>query len=317
MATATRTEREAGKHAAIAAQVSPDREIVQERVFDAPRELVWKAWTDPRHIDQWWGPNGFRNQTFSMDFKVGGTWRFVMHGPDGKDWPNWVRYEEISAPERLVYAHGGEGDEAHFHVTVIFTEQGRRTKVSMRSVFPTAEACEAVKKFGAIEGGRQTLARLAGHLPYLEDGSADRSMVLTRLFDAPPKLVFEAWSTPAMLARWWGPKGFTLPVCELDFRPGGAYRMVMRGPDGNDYPFHGDFREIVPNQRIVFHAVIEHAPGVEVLTTVTFVEEDGKTRLTVRQDVPAMKEAAAGQRVGWTDQLEKLAAVLRSAPASA
>lgn len=314
MATATRTERGANpQQPAGAVQAAPDREIVVERVFDAPRELVWKAWTDPKHIDQWWGPNGFRNETFSMDFRVGGTWRYVMHGPDGKDWQNWVRYQEISEPERLVYDHGGEGDEPLFHVTVTFTQQGKRTKVLMRSVFPTAEACAEVKKIGAVEGGRQTLARLAGYLPYLEDGSAEGSMVVTRLFDAPAKLVFEAWSTPAMLARWWGPKDFTLPSCEVDFRPGGAYRMVMRGPDGKDYPFHGRYLEIVPHQRIVFNAVIEHLPGNDVLTTVTFAEEDSKTLLTVRQAIPAHKEAARGQMEGWSGSLEKLAAALRTA----
>lgn len=292
--------------------VSLDRVILQERVFDAPRALVWKAWTDPKHLDQWWGPNGFRNETFSLELRVGGVWRFVMHGPDGKDWQNWIRYEEISEPARLVYSHGGDGDEPHFHVTVTFAEEGGRTRVSMRSVFPTAEACAAVKKFGAVEGGRQTLARLAGHLPYLIDGSADRSMVLTRLFDAPVATVFAAWTQPKALARWWGPKDFTLPGCEVDFRPGGAYRMVMRDPAGNEYPFHGHYREIVPNERIVFNAVIEDSPGVEVLTTVTFVEEDGKTRLTVRQDIPADEAAGKGQMEGWSGSLEKLAAALEA-----
>ena len=314
MAAAVSTEREMKKSPAPAVREASDREILMERVFDAPRELVWTAWTDPKHVDQWWGPNGFRNETFSMDVRPGGMWRYVMHGPDGKDWQNWIRFEEVSKGERLVYSHGdGDSDEPHFHVTVTFEEQGRRTKVSMRSVFPSAEACAAVKKFGAVEGGQQTLARLAGHLPYLADGSAETSMVLTRVFDAPVKLVFDAWSKPEMIARWWGPKGFTLPRCDVDFRTGGAYRMVMRGPDGEENPFHGHYLEIVPNERIVFSAVIENMPGVEVHTTVTFVEENGKTRLTVRQTTPTQKGAADGQMQGWSETLEKLAAALRAA----
>ncbi len=154
-------------------EAQQDREIVQERVFDAPRALVWKAWTDAKHVDRWWGPNGFRNETFSMDFRVGGLWKYVMHGPDGKVWPNWIRYEEIQAPERIAYAHGAEeGEPAHFHVTVTFVEEeGRRTRVVMRSVFPSVEAVEVVKKFGAVELGKQTLARLAGYLPQLAGGS--------------------------------------------------------------------------------------------------------------------------------------------------
>jgi uncharacterized protein YndB with AHSA1/START domain len=284
------------------------REIVLERIFAAPRSLVWKAFTDTRHLDRWWGPNGFRNETHAMDFRVGGTWRFDMLGPDGTRWPNWIGYEEIVAPERLVYAHGGKGGEAHFHVTVTFADLGRRTKVTMRSVFPTAEACEAVKKFGAVEGGRQTLARLEGYLPSLADGSSERDMVLSRLFDAPANLVFEAWSKPEMLARWWGPRNFTLPVCEIDFRTGGAYRMVMRDPEGREYPFHGTYREIVENERIVFTAKI--APDIEVLTTVTFLAEGGKTLLTVQQSVPADTTMARGQLEGWNGSLEKLGAAL-------
>jgi uncharacterized protein YndB with AHSA1/START domain len=289
-----------------------DREILQERTFDAPRELVWKAWTDPKHVDQWWGPNGFRNATSSMDFRVGGTWRFVMHGPDGKDWVNWIRYEEISKPERLVYSHGGgESDEPVFHVTVTFTAVGNRTKVLMRSLFPSAETVVEVKKFGAVEGGAQTLARLAGFLPHLADGTALQSMVLTRLLNAPAKLVFEAWSSPTMLAKWWGPKSFTLPTCEMDFRPGGTYRMVMQDPQGGTYPFHGTYREIVPNQRIVFDAIIDHLQESKVLTTVVeFSEENGKTLLTVTQSIPADPTASAGQREGWSGSLDKLSVVL-------
>lgn len=297
------------KNEAVAAVI--DREIVQERIFDAPRELVWTAWTDPRHVDKWWGPNGYRNETSSMEFRVGGLWRFVMHGPDGKIWKNWTRFEEISRPERIVYSHGGgDGGEPHFHVTVTFTEVGRRTKVTMRSLFPTAEAREAVKKFGAVQGGQQTLARLAGYLPHLLEGTADRSAVVSRLFDAPPERVFEAWTSPQSLTRWWGPKGFTLPVCELDFRVGGAYRMVMRSPEGTEHPFHGEFREIVPGARIVFTAIIEGVGGPPIVTTVSFREDGGRTLLTVRQDRPADETAAAGQREGWSASLEKLGAVL-------
>jgi len=143
-----------------------DRELVLERTYDAPRALVWEAWTDPEHVDRWWGPTGFRNETHSMDLRAGGYWRYVMHGPDGKDWINWIRYEEVSRPERLVYDHGGEGDEPHFHVTVTFTEEGSRTRVTMHSVWPTAAALqEVMMRVAAVEGGKQTMARLAEYLP--------------------------------------------------------------------------------------------------------------------------------------------------------
>lgn len=137
--------------------------------------------------------------------------------------------------------------------------------------------------------------------------AAGREIVVTRVLDAPHRLVFETWSQPAHLARWWGPKGFTLPGCELDFRIGGAYRFVMRGPDGLDYPFHGVYREIVEPERIIFTAIIDNAPGNELVTTVTFAEEGGGTKLTVRQTVPT-EPYASGQKQGWTESIERLAA---------
>jgi uncharacterized protein YndB with AHSA1/START domain len=136
--------------------------------------------------------------------------------------------------------------------------------------------------------------------------AAGREVVITRVLDAPRRLVFETWSNPEHLAHWWGPKDFTLPGCELDFRPGGAYRFVMRGPDGLDYPFHGVYREIVEQERIVFTAIIDNAPGNELVTTVTFAEHGGKTRLTVAQTVPT-EPYARGQKQGWTESLARLA----------
>jgi uncharacterized protein YndB with AHSA1/START domain len=140
---------------------------------------------------------------------------------------------------------------------------------------------------------------------------ANKTVVITRVFDAPRRLVFETWSKPEHLARWWGPNGFTLPGCEMDFRPGGAYRFVMRGPDGGDYPFHGVYREIVEPERIVFTAIIDNAPGNELMTTVTFAEEGVTTRLTVEQTVPT-EPYARGQQQGWTESLECLADYLGS-----
>jgi uncharacterized protein YndB with AHSA1/START domain len=141
-----------------------DREIVQERLLDAPREKVWRAWTEPDHLKVWWGPNGFTNTIHSYELKVGGVWDFMMHGPDGTDYPNRIVYEEIKKPERLVYTHGESEKDAHFfRSTVTFEDVGGKTKLTMRAVFNTREDYDAVKGF-AVEGGRQTLGRLAEHL---------------------------------------------------------------------------------------------------------------------------------------------------------
>lgn len=142
----------------------PDREIVIERIVNAPRELVWRAWTDPDQIAKWWGPNGFTTTIHEMHVRVGGVWRFIMHGPDGTDYPNRITYREIVKPERLVYDHSDDKGNDRFHSTVTFVAQGKRTKVTLRAVFDTAQARAAKVKFGAVEGGQQTLARLEQHL---------------------------------------------------------------------------------------------------------------------------------------------------------
>ncbi len=131
-----------------------------------------------------------------------------------------------------------------------------------------------------------------------------RELVVTRTFDAPRRLVFEAWTRPEHLSRWWGPRGFTLSACEVDFRPGGTFRLVMRGPDGQEYPFAGSYREIVPPERILFTGTVGKD---EIRTAVTFAEDGGKTIVTVRQTVPSDPFYASGQKQGWTETLERLA----------
>ncbi len=146
-----------------------DREIVITRVFDAPRELVWEAWTNPEHIIHWYGPQGFTTTIEVMDVRPGGVWKHIMHGPDGTDYPNHSVFEEVVKPERIVFAHGGGkpgGTEATFQSTWTFEAvSSGRTRVTIRMVFPTAVMRDTIaKEYGAVEGGNQTLARLAEFL---------------------------------------------------------------------------------------------------------------------------------------------------------
>jgi uncharacterized protein YndB with AHSA1/START domain len=149
-----------------AATSTADREIVLSREYDAPRELVWRAYTDPAHLPVWWGPNGFTNTVHELDVRVGGRWRFTMHGPDGKDWPNRIVYHEVVQPERLVFLHGDDVDDdpGAFHVTISLDDLGGRTRVTQRMLFATAAQKKGVEQFGAVELGKQTLDKLAAHL---------------------------------------------------------------------------------------------------------------------------------------------------------
>ena len=154
----TMTNRPAGEPA--------EQEFVFERIFDAPRELVFKAWTDPEHLAHWWGPKGFTNTFREIDVRPGGVWRFVMHGPDGTDYDNKVVFSEVVEPERLVYTHGGDedGESGQFQVTVTFAEEGDKTRLTMQMLFESAAERDKMIEFGAIEGANQTLDRLAEHL---------------------------------------------------------------------------------------------------------------------------------------------------------
>ena len=146
-----------------------DREIVIDRVIEASRELVFEAFTEVRHLAQWWGPTGFTTTTQSFEFRVGGEWVFVMHGPDGTDYDEWISWTEITTGERIAMLHGeSPGDPNAFESVLTFAAEGpdsNATRIEMRTTFPTKELRdEAVEKYGAIEGGRQTLANLAAYV---------------------------------------------------------------------------------------------------------------------------------------------------------
>lgn len=149
-----------------AAQSTADREIVVSRVIDAPRELVFKAFTEVRHLSQWWGPKGFSTTTRAFEFRVGGEWDFVMHAPDGTNYSEWITWTEINPPERIAMIHGEHrGDPNAFESTLTFEAEGDTTKLEMRTLFRTVEQRdEAVEKYGAIEGGQQTLGNLAAYV---------------------------------------------------------------------------------------------------------------------------------------------------------
>jgi uncharacterized protein YndB with AHSA1/START domain len=142
---------------------------------------------------------------------------------------------------------------------------------------------------------------------------SDRELVVTRVFDAPRRLVYQAWTDPHRAAHWWGPQGFVSFSCEMDVRPGGIWRRAMRSPDGSLHIGHGVYREISPPERLVFTYAWEDGegrPGHETLVTVTFAEHGSKTELTLRQAVFETVTARDEHRVGWTTCLERFAEYL-------
>src|SRR3954454_8430209 len=146
-----------------ARSATADREIVISRVISAPRELVFEAFTEVRHLSQWWGPEGFSTTTRAFECRVGGECDVVLHGPDGTDYPEWISWTEIFPPERIALLHGESRDDPNaFESVLTFEPDGAASRIEMRTVFPTRELRdEAVEKHHAIEGGRQTLSNLA------------------------------------------------------------------------------------------------------------------------------------------------------------
>ena len=141
-----------------------DRELVLQREIPFPRELVWKAMTDPVHVNAWWGPNGFTSEGVRMDFRVGGVWTFDMVGPDGTRYPNRSVFKEIVPPSKLVFDHG-DGKRVWFETTVTLAEAVGGTLITLRQLYETkAFRDEVINKFGAIEGGKQHLAKLEAYV---------------------------------------------------------------------------------------------------------------------------------------------------------
>jgi len=306
------------------------RSIVISREFDAPRELVWEAMVNPKHIVNWWGPNGFTTTIEKMDFRVGGEWKHIMHGPDGTDYPNEKVFQEIVPLEKIVFTHGGKmksGGCVSAVASWTFDKiSERKTRVTLRMVFPTAEECAHVtKEANAIEGGKQTLGRLGEYLPKMA-AAPDNAFVFTRTFNAPRELVWKAWTESARLMEWFGPAGFVLTVSTLDLRPGGVFHYAMRSPDGHEMWGKWVFREIVPPEKLVVvfsfsdaqQGITRHPMSatwpLEKLSTILLTEHEGQTTLTLRSE--ALNASAEEQQTfdaghdsmhaGWSGTMDQL-----------
>ena len=302
--------------------------IVVSRLLKAPRELVFEVFTDVRHAAQWWGPEGFSTSTHEADVRPGGRWRFIMHGPDGTDYPNLIVFDEIEHPERISYRQCGEEEYAdiQFRTVITFEAQGNATLVTLRSEFQSAELRDATERnHHATEGGRQHLGRLDAYLneAMLAKGGgmtltlpSEREIRLTRVFQASPRQVFEAFTAPQHISQWWGSASFEMTVCEMDFRVGGAWRFVQRDGDGNEHPFRGVYLEIEPPHRLSYTFVydVEGLRDFEAVETVQLESFQDKTLLinTIRHTSQEARDGqlGAGMEGGARESFERLAALV-------
>lgn len=236
-----------------------DRELVADRVIHAPRQLVYKMWTDPKHMPEWWGPNGFTNTIHEMDVKTGGHSSYTMHGPDGTDYPNYMKYIEVVPNEKIEYMHNTSAEDVDegFHVVTLFKDEGEGTRIIMRMTFVSAEDKKQKVDGGAGEGQFQHINRLQDYLAFQE---ADSTFTISRVFNAPLQILYDVHTQKEHILNYWGPKGSETEIIEFDFRTGGRLFYCMKMPQGKSYG-QQIYREIVRNTRLTMFTTFCNEKG--------------------------------------------------------
>ena len=307
---------------------SKGSEIVITRVFDAPVDRVWKAWTKPEEVKRWWGPKTFHSPVCEIDLRVGGKYLSCMRSSDGKDFWSTGVYREIVPQERIVVTDSfadpkGNVVPATYYgmspdtpletlLTVTFEDLGGKTKLTLRHAgLPAGRESEL-----AGQGWNETLDKLAAALPEttFSVNRGTRQIVMSRVFDAPRKRVFEAYTDPKLIPLWWGPRAHTTRVDRMEVRKGGKWRYVSRDTDGSEYAFRGEILEIVPQERIVTTFEFEGMPGHISRDTAIFEDVGGKTRVTITSQFDSLEDLegmlASGMETGARETWDRLAELL-------
>ena len=312
-----------------------EREIVLTRTFNAPRALVFEALSQPQHIRRWWGQSDDSMNVCEMDFREGGSWRFVVHGPQGEHGFRG-EYREISPALRIVQTFEWEGLPGHISLeTLSLAERDRQTVMTILCLFDSPEDRDGMLGSGMEEGAGQSYDRLEALLGELkaQEGLTptltEKDVFLTREIDAPRELVWRAFTQAEHLAKWWGPKGCSTRVLQLDLQPGGLFHYAMETPGGNMYGCFV-YRDIVAPERITFvlsfadaDTRIVRAPfsetwPLELLCQNTFTEVNGKTLITMAStplgatdaERASFEQGRAGLKEGTGASLDALDAYL-------
>ncbi len=307
---------------------TPDFILV--RSFTAPRALLWRCWMDPAYLARWFGPRGFTCPVCEIEPKAGGAFRIVIRGADGTDYPLTGTFREIVPDTRIVKEDdtSDHSEEWHDQVDPDRKGQGKRripmltaidfadvsggTRVTIRTSFPSLRIRDSFIGNGLEAGWSSGLDKL-DDLLFAVTGS-DRTIRVTRLFAAPIETVFNCFSDPPNMSKWWGPNGFSTTTYSMDFREGGSWHYTMHGPDGTDYPNFVRYTSIQPNHLIAYdHGTSPDSPPL-FKQEISFAEEQGKTRVSFQLTItdPAKRDGfiAFGAVEGGWQNLERLGAYL-------
>lgn len=295
-----------GRHSPAAALAVAPLEI--ERIFAAPRALVCEMWVKGENLAHWLPLAGHVLLACEGDAVVGGTRRLRLRAPIGETYGLTLVYREVAPPARLVFTHRWDGGvETTVSISFEALDSGHTRMVFRQSGFDTPESRQAHK-----DGWDASFGELTDHLGrYLAADAklappgdvAPLVLTIERVFDAPRELVFRVWSSPEHIVRWWGPKGYRLGHCEMEFREGGAWRFAMQPRPDYQHWIHGVYREIRPPERLAF-TYINDADGQEMLVELDFLAEGQKTRLKFRQaEFMSVLERNA-HNGGWTETFD-------------
>lgn len=310
-----------------------DRAYVLTRMFDAPLALVYKVWTEAEHFARWWGPHTFTNPKCEIDLKVGGKFLAVMTGPEGEANPLRGEFLEIVPNEKIVLrmytddhpkawheivnkARGLAPDAAPAGVvtTVKFEAVGAKTKLIISQSFDNNADRDGFLQVGTFVGWSQSLVKMESLLATL---ATDRDMIIVRTIDAPLALVWDAFSKPEHIAKWWGPNGFTNTIHSFDLREGGEWLYTMHGPDGTDYPNWVRFDIVQPQVLIAYtHGAVPNDPEA-FHSRITFAAvEGGKTHVKLHVQLASAEVRAGmfafGAFEGGDQTLSRLEAFLQA-----
>lgn len=318
-----------------------EQELVSTRTINAPREMVFKAWTEPEHLKRWWGPRGFTAPHVTIDPRPGGVYHYVMRSPDGQEFWGKGVFREIVRPERIVYmdsfsdeagnlvepTHYGMSPDfpAQTLITVTFAEHQGKTEVTLRYSVGSASA---IDRENMQQGWAESLDRLAEYLEKPEHRawgeettfSAEpgrHDVVGKRILNAPREHVFEALTDRKLISRWWGPASHKTVVDKMDVKPGGMWRYFQRDPSGVEYAFFGVYHAVVPPERLISTFEFEEQPGHVMLESITLEElPDGRTQVTdsvVFQTVEDRDAAVqSGMESGARESWDRFAQVLET-----